>query len=136
MDVKTAFLYSNLLDDQPIYIEQPEGYRDSTDDVYLLLKAIYGLKQSPAIWYATLLTFLRSLGYLALDTDISVFVKGYTFVTIYVDDLLIVGLRIEQINELKQSLSERFRMTDLGPYNHYPSLTIRRDRANKAIYLG
>jgi hypothetical protein len=44
MDVKTAFLYSNLLDDQPIYTEQPEGYRDSTNDVYLLLKAIYGLK--------------------------------------------------------------------------------------------
>jgi hypothetical protein len=136
MDVKTAFLYSNLLDDQPIYIEQPEGYRDSTDDVYLLLKAIYGLKQLPAIWYATLSIFLRGVGYLALDTDISVFVKGDTFVAVYVDDLLIVGLRIEQINELKQSLSERFRITNLGPYNHYLSLTIRRDRANKAIYLG
>jgi hypothetical protein len=49
MDVKTAFLYSNLLDDQPIYIEQPEGYRDGTNNVYLLLKAIYGLKQLPAI---------------------------------------------------------------------------------------
>jgi hypothetical protein len=133
MDVKTAFLYSNLLDDQPVYIEQPEGYGDGTDDVYLLLKAIYGLKQSPAIYYATLSTFLRSLGYLALDADMSVFVKGYTFVTVYVDDLLIVGPRI---NELKQSLSERFRMTNLGPCNHYLSLTIRRDRANKAIYLG
>jgi hypothetical protein len=66
----------------------------------------------------------------------SVFVKGYTFVAVYVDDLLIVGPRIEQINELKQSLSERFRMTDLGLCNHYLSLTIRRDRANKAIYLG
>jgi hypothetical protein len=53
-----------------------------------------------------------------------------------VDDLLIVGPRMEQINELKQSLSERFKMTDLGPCNHYLGLTIRRDRANKAIYLG
>jgi hypothetical protein len=66
----------------------------------------------------------------------SVFVKRDTFVAVYVDDILIVRLRIEQINELKQSLSERFRMTDLSPYNHYLSLTIRRDRANKAIYLG
>jgi hypothetical protein len=49
MDVKTAFLYSNLLDDQPVYIEQPKGYRDGTNDVYLLLKAIYGLKQFPVI---------------------------------------------------------------------------------------
>jgi hypothetical protein len=65
----------------------------------------------------------------------SVFVKGDTFVAIYVDDLLIVGPRIEQINELKQSLSERFRMTNLGLYNHYLSLTIRRDRANKAMGL-
>jgi hypothetical protein len=51
------------------------------------------------------------------------------------DDLLIIRPRIEQINKLKQSLSKRFRITDLGLYNHYLSLTIRRDRANKAIYL-
>jgi hypothetical protein len=76
------------------------------------------------------------LGYSILDSDISVFVKGDTFVAVYVDDLLIVGPRIDQINELKQSLSNRYKMTDLGPCNHYLGLTIRRDRANKAIYLG
>jgi hypothetical protein len=136
MDVKTAFLYSDMPDDQLVYMEQPEGYADGTNDVCLLLKAIYGLKQSPALWYATLLGFLKGLGYSVLDADMSVFVKGTTFVAVYVDDLLIVGPHMEQINKLKQSLSSRFKMTDLGPCNYYLGLTIRRDRTNKAIYLG
>jgi hypothetical protein len=136
MDVKTAFLYSDIPDDQLVYMEQPEGYEDGTNDVCLLLKAIYGLKQSPALWYATLSGFLKGLGYSALDADMSVFVKGTTFVAVYVDDLLIVGPHMEQINKLKQSLSNRFKMTDLGPCNYYLGLTIRRDRTNKAVYLG
>lgn len=50
MDVKTAFLYSKLNpEEDPIYIEQPDGFTDGTDNVCLLLKALYGLRQSPRI---------------------------------------------------------------------------------------
>lgn len=44
MDVKTAFLYSELSYKEPIYIEQPDGFTNSTDNVCLLLKALYGLR--------------------------------------------------------------------------------------------
>lgn len=44
MDVKTAFLHGEL--DQPLYMEQPEGYvmDESKDQVCLLKKSLYGLK--------------------------------------------------------------------------------------------
>lgn len=45
IDVKTAFLYGKLDENDPIYIEQPEGYTNGTNNVCLLLKALYGLKQ-------------------------------------------------------------------------------------------
>lgn len=47
IDVKTAFLYSELdYENDLIYIEQPEGFTNGTDNVCLLLKALYRLKQS------------------------------------------------------------------------------------------
>jgi hypothetical protein len=42
IDVKTAFLYSNL--DEKIYIKLPEGYNDDDTLVYKLVKSIYGFK--------------------------------------------------------------------------------------------
>jgi hypothetical protein len=45
MDIKTAFLYSNI--DTEIYIEQPEGMVAIKElyKVYKLNKALYSLKQ-------------------------------------------------------------------------------------------
>ncbi|EGU71915.1 hypothetical protein FOXB_17576, partial [Fusarium oxysporum f. sp. conglutinans Fo5176] len=56
MDVKTAFLYGKI--DEEIYVEQPVGFDDGTERVWKLRNALYGLKQSPRIWYQTLSLFL------------------------------------------------------------------------------
>lgn len=45
MDVETAFLNGLVLSE--IYIRQPLGYEDGTDRVCKLLKALYGLRESP-----------------------------------------------------------------------------------------
>lgn len=45
IDVKTAFLYSELNpEEDPIYIKQPDRFTNGTDNMYLLLKALYGLR--------------------------------------------------------------------------------------------
>jgi hypothetical protein len=74
MDVKTAFLYGDI--DEEVYVEQPTGYDNGKDDVCILDKGLYGLKQSPRIWYSTLTQFLRSIGFEPLTADFSVFVNG------------------------------------------------------------
>jgi hypothetical protein len=101
-----------------------------------LVKALYGLKQSPRIWYYTLTTFLESLGFTPLDSDLSVYIKDDTIIATYVDDLLIVSQKISDVVAVKTALSKKFSMTDLSECSYYLGMTIRRDRANRLIYLG
>ena len=51
MDVKIAFLHGDL--DEDIYMEQPEGHEVSGKEhlVCKLKKSLFGLKQSPRLWY-------------------------------------------------------------------------------------
>ncbi len=44
LDVKGAYLNGKLT--QPIYIEQPIGFDNSSGLVCMLIKSIYGLKQA------------------------------------------------------------------------------------------
>lgn len=56
MDVITTFLHATLK--ETIYIDQPEGYiqHGHENKVCLLLKSLYGLKQSARDWYNELIS--------------------------------------------------------------------------------
>ena len=56
LDVKTAFLHGNLK--ETIYMNQPEGFEEGENKVCLLKKYLYGLKQSPRMWYLKFDEFL------------------------------------------------------------------------------
>ena len=60
MDVKTAFLNGQIIED--VYVEYPHGFGKS-GEVCRLLKGLYGLKQSPRMWYKVIYDFLISLGF-------------------------------------------------------------------------
>ena len=59
MDVKYAFLNSVM--EKMVYIEQPLGFVNDKypDHCYILDKTVYGLRQVPRAWYATLTNFLK-----------------------------------------------------------------------------
>jgi reverse transcriptase-like protein len=133
MDVTTAFLYGDI--DTEVYVEQPHGYEDGTGRACLLKKALYGLKQSPRIWYQTLSSFLRGLGFEPLAVDMGVFHKGNYFIAVYVDDLLIIGPDKKEIQIIKDALSNRFKMVDIGPCKYYLGMEIHRDRPNRTLRL-
>ncbi len=135
MDVITAFL--NALLKEIIYVEQPKGYEEG-NMVCLLLRALYGLKQSPREWYFTLRDFLVSIGFKHTESDHSLFVNETTrlIVSVYVDDIQIYGPRgSKHIIKLKQDLHKRFAMTDLGPCSYYLGMEIVRDRLNRTVRI-
>ncbi|KAI0992526.1 hypothetical protein K3495_g15659, partial [Podosphaera aphanis] len=113
LDVKSAFLYGKL--DRKIYMEIPDGYKEP-GKCYLLRKSIYGLKQSPLVWYDTLTTVLNEDGFTSTNFDPCVFVdhKKQTYLAVYVDDIMIFGRDHKNLDSLEDTLHSKFECTDLG----------------------
>lgn len=86
MDVKTAFLYSELKEE--VYVSQPEGFidLDHPNDVYVLDKAIYGLKQAPRPWYKVLSEYLLKHKFVkgSIDPTLLIRRKGHDIMLIQI----------------------------------------------------
>ncbi|CAH2109165.1 unnamed protein product [Euphydryas editha] len=63
MDVETAFLNGKVLSE--VYVKQPVGYDDGTDNVYKLNKALYSLRESPRACSGTRPDISFSVNYLS-----------------------------------------------------------------------
>ncbi|KAI0993459.1 hypothetical protein K3495_g14725 [Podosphaera aphanis] len=115
LGVKSAFLYGKL--DCEIFMQIPDGYK-LPGKCYLLRKSIYGLKQSPLVWYSTLSAVLKKDGFAPTNFDPCVFVSLEKFVhlAIYVDDILMFGPDQNSIDSLVNSLHSEFQFgTPLDP---------------------
>ena len=82
-----------------------------------LQRALYGLKQSGRMWYNRLSDFLLKKGYVNDTNSPCVFIrksqKGFCIISVYVDDLNIIGCK-EEIEEASAYLKAEFEMKDLG----------------------
>jgi hypothetical protein len=75
MDVKTTFLHGDL--EEEIYMKQPEGFvvKGKKELVCKLKKSLYGLKQSPRMWYQKFDTYILGLGFVRSKVDHCVYSK-------------------------------------------------------------
>ena len=69
-------------------------------------------------WYKKFDSFMHRIGFKRCEADHCCYVKffdnSYMILLLYVDDMLIVGSDIEEINNLKKQLSKQFAIKDLG----------------------
>lgn len=65
INIKTAFLYGLLPDDETQYMEQPEGFEEpgKEDHVWKLQRSLYGMKQAVWIWNRTMNDAMLSWGF-------------------------------------------------------------------------
>jgi len=111
LDVKSAFLYGDI--DIETYLELPEGYR-KPGKVWKLNKAIYGLKQSPCLWFQHLTKALESMNLSTSDDfDPCILVSKDLYCCVYVDDILIAG-KPRCVKECINKLQSQFQCTDSG----------------------
>lgn len=112
MDVVTAFFYGFL--DEVIYVEQPHLFEKN---VCKFLKALCGMKQAPHAWHKTLVESLRNLAFNTsnLTTAFFVWEDKQLFIAVYVDDLLLFGSNLAWLEQIQQSLHDRFNVTDCKP---------------------
>jgi hypothetical protein len=120
MDVVTTYLYGSL--DANIYMKVPEGItvpNPAKFNMYCvkLQRSLYGLKQSGIMWYNHLSYFLEEKGFQMNDDCPCVSIrkskKGFCIISVYVDDLNIIGTT-QDIEEASLYLKSEFEMKDLG----------------------
>ena len=133
LNVKSTFLNGVLQEE--IYVEQLEGFiiPGQEEKVYVLKKAMYGLKQPPRAWYNNMDGHLLSLGFEKSLGESTLYVKkldsNLVIVSLYVDDLLVTKGNKAQITLFKQNMMKMFEMTDLGEIPYFLSMEIKQTQS-------
>ena len=116
LDVNNAFLHGDLHEE--VYMMMPEGLPNPHNKVCRLKKSIYGLKQASREWFAKLLQELKFQNFTQSKNDYSLFIKrvgsNITIAAVYVDDIIITGTDLVEINAFKAHLHHVFGIKDLG----------------------
>ncbi|KAL9271103.1 Retrovirus-related Pol polyprotein from transposon TNT 1-94-like protein [Drosera capensis] len=139
LDVKTTFLHGVL--DEDIYMVQPEGYQivGKENLVSKLTKGLHGLKQVARQWYLKFNNFMSRSGYKKSDMDPCCYTRhfcsSYIILLLYVDDMLVAGSDMEEINRLKEQLFEEFEMKDFGASKQILGMSISSNRSEGSLIL-
>jgi transposase InsO family protein len=149
IDFIGAFLNGDLEED--IFVEIPEGLLELFNELTLktynfdpsepqiihLKKALYGLKQAPKQWQDKVQGLLRKEGFYPLISDTAVYfnIKKGIYIVTHVDDCLLIGPSITEINSLKRRLNGVYAIEDLGPASLFLGVRIRRNRSKRLLWL-
>lgn len=129
MDVKSAFLYGDIKEE--VYMSLPGETRINSTTVCKLNKSIYGLKKSPKCWNDKFNSLMINLGFKRSESDWCLYVKnsekGKLYVTLYVDDVLILGNNDSDIQNLKNVLKTNFDMKDLGKISNFLGINVNQN---------
>ena len=106
MDVKGAYLNGQLK--EKVYMQQPEGYEDTTGWVCELIKTLYVLKQSGHEWNREFYEKLKKFGFQNLCSNPCIYIKwdgdNLVIATVWVDDILLFASSDELMQQTKLDL--------------------------------
>ena len=128
-----AFPQADLKED--IWMQLPVGFQvdgqtEADSDRHYVLKlnkSLYGLKQASYNWYEKLKTSLEARGFVPSDIDPCLYLGNGMIILTYVDDCIIVGPKMADIDEFIVSLhngDENFVLTDEGDINKFLGIKI------------
>jgi hypothetical protein len=104
LDVTNAFSYADIEGD--VYMKAPPDINLPLGHCFKLLKSLYGLRTSPRSWWKCLDSFIRSLGFKPCVLEPCLYHKMHkgklVLISIYVDDILVLGADLDYVEEIKQ----------------------------------
>jgi len=131
LDVKSAFLDGTL--EETVYVTQPPGFiiKGKEYSLFRLNKALYGSKQAPRAWNKRIDKFFVEKGFKKCLAEHEVYAKGnegtsLLIICLYVDDLMLTGSNIQDIEDFKSVMKYEFEMTDLGKLAYFLGMEILR----------
>ena len=138
IDVTTAFLNGELK--EVVYMRQPQGFIAKGQEhlVCKLKKSIYGLKQSPRCWNTALHNQLTMMEFVQADSDPCVYRASggeVFFMGVYVDDIILAGESEKRMKEVKDTLTNKFDIKDMGELHYFLGMKIQLDKTGD-IWIG
>jgi len=89
---------------EEVYMLPPPGIKVKTRQVSKLVKSLYGLKQASRQWFAKLTSSLNKIGFTQSIYDHSLFIRNsenrFTILLVYVDDIILAGKSISDIEQV------------------------------------
>ena len=131
MDVETTFLNGGLEEEN--YINQQKEFiaKGKENKVCKLLKFLHRLIQAPKQWHKKLNKFIIRFGCSINEHDKCFYLKvidyNYPILCLYVDDILNFETSLEMILKVKDYLSQKFDLKDLGPKDMILGMKISMD---------
>lgn len=136
LDVNNEFLHRDLTEE--VYMSIPHGLSvTNASQVCKLQKSWYGLKQVSMKWYSKLSSFLIPLWYSPSQERHSLYTKTthnrFTALLVYLNDIVLVGNSIKEIQIVKTILDQKFKIKDLVQLRYFLGFEI--SRSSKGIFL-
>jgi hypothetical protein len=133
-DAVNAFVNSKINDD--IYCYAPEGY-ESLCSCWRLLRALYGLKQSPLLWYNDFTEALEALGLHPIPDVNCLFRSKHLLLFFYVDDIAVLYRKEHHaaFKQFEEGLLRRFEMRCLGEMGWFLGIRIERELSTRQLWL-
>lgn len=133
-DAVNAFANSDI--DEPTYCKPPDGWKGPYI-LLLLLRALYGLKQSPMLWYKHLSATLVKLGLEQIPEVECLFTNDYMIVFFFVDDIAVLyhPHYRKQVDEFEKQLFATYEMRNMGEIEWFLGIRITRDRELQRMSL-
>jgi hypothetical protein len=136
IDIKTAFLYGLLLDDEVQYMRQPEGFEEPGKEewVWKLKRGLYGMKQSGRIWNQTMNTVMISWNFKRLSSESCIYYRrrpeGCVIAAVHVDDFLSIVHPKSEKTHFKEQMKTVWMISDLGEPKFCVGISICRDKSS------
>ncbi|GKF44936.1 ribonuclease H-like domain-containing protein [Tanacetum coccineum] len=98
-------------------------FQHDVNNAFLLKKSLYGLKQAPRQWNDKLTYDLFENRFSQTKSDYSLYTKSdngvFLALLVYVDDIIITGNSISEIDKFKVFLKSKFMVKDLGKLKYF-----------------
>jgi hypothetical protein len=128
-DITAAFIHGCVPPEEEIYVHKPHGFtRGKGTEVLCLWRTLYGLGQSPQYFYKYFTESFDRQGLTPSNFDPCLFMTSSMIVIIYVDNILIYGKSMDEIDDfIKQMKMEDVALNKEGTAEGYLGVDIQRD---------